>query len=108
VTPVRARRHLNVALSAGVAVFGCGALVHPAGLALGLAYLAPAAFVFVLLWLGRFPGERLLMRCSRSPIRRRAATAAAGRLVARSSMPRGGCLIASSLADRAPPRFRLV
>ena len=65
------RRQLNIALAIGGVVFACVSLAHVPGLTLGLGYLAPAVFVFVLLWLGHYPGERLLVALSRRSERRR-------------------------------------
>lgn len=96
-------RHLQIALASGAAVFACVTLLHVAGATLGLAYLAPAVFVFVLLWLGHYPGARLLIARSRSTPRRRKAPPCLGRRIVFAYMPRGGNLLATALADRAPP-----
>lgn len=97
------RRQLNIALACGVAVFACVSLAHVPGLALGLGYLAPAVFVFVLVWLGHYPGERLLVVLSRPSKRRHGTpTFTVPRLVL-ARMPRGGLLLSGALAGRAPP-----
>lgn len=67
-----------------------------------LAYLGPAALMFVSLWLGHYPGERLLVSCARRRERRRAAALVPLRL-ATPRLPRGGDLLATALAGRAPP-----
>jgi hypothetical protein len=71
--------------------------------AIALAFLAPALVAFALLGLGRFPGEQLLQR-GRAPRRRRARPSQWGSRVRwAASVPRGGELLAASLAGRAPP-----
>jgi hypothetical protein len=97
------RRYLNVALASGVAVFACVSLAHVPGLMLGVAYLGPAVFVFMLLWLGHYPGEKLLVALSRRIRRRRSTLALEIPHRALACLPRGGSLLASSLAGRAPP-----
>jgi len=98
------RRHLNIALAGGIAMFACASLPDLPGLALGLGYLGPAVFVFVLLWLGHYPGERLLVALSRRTERRHRIPAfTVPRRTAR-QMPRGGRLLSCALAGRAPPR----
>jgi hypothetical protein len=97
------RRHLNLALAGGIAALAAVWLARVPGVAVGLAYLGPAVFVFLLLWLGHYPGERLLVTLSR-PTRRRRRTPAF--MVARRALahlPRGGSLLACALAGRAPP-----
>jgi hypothetical protein len=76
---------------------------HDSGLTLGLAYLSPAVFVFVLLCLGHYLGERL--RLARTPPRfpRPEALALHAPRRALAQMPRGGGLLACALAGRAPP-----
>jgi hypothetical protein len=97
------RRHLNIALIVGVMVFACVSLAHVPGLALGLGYLAPAVFVFVLLWLGHYPGERLLVALSRRTERRHGTPTFMVSRRAIGRMPRGGSVLAWALAGRAPP-----
>jgi hypothetical protein len=100
------RRHLSIALALGLAIFACVSLAHVSGLTLGLAYLSPAVFVFVLLWLGHYPGEKLLAALSRPRRLRRKASAPRLALLAVAHMPRGGALLANALAGRAPPLIR--
>ena len=97
------RRHLNIALIVGVVVFVGVSFAHVPGLTLGLGYLAPALFVFVLLWLGHYPGERLLVALSRRTERRHGTPTFTVPRLALGHMPRGGSLLASALAGRAPP-----
>ncbi len=97
------RRHLNIALIVGVVVFVGVSFAHVPGLTLGLGYLAPALFVFVLLWLGHYPGERLLVALSRRTERRYGTPTFTVPRLALAHMPRGGSLLASALAGRAPP-----
>ena len=52
-----ARERLNIALLFGVAVLACVWLMHVPGMGAGMAYLASGVFVFLLLWLGRYPGQ---------------------------------------------------
>ncbi len=64
------RTQLNAALLCGVAVLACVWLMHVPGMGAGLAYLAPGVFVFVLLRLGRYPGQSTLLARMRT-VRRR-------------------------------------
>ena len=97
------RRHLNIALSLGGVVFACVSLAHVPGLTLGLGYLAPAVFVFVLLWLGHYPGERLLVALSPGSKRPPGTSMFTVPRRAQGRMPRGGSLLGCALAGRAPP-----
>src|SRR5688572_24491699 len=79
-----------------------------AGVLEGLAMVAPALLLLLPLLAGRYLGEealdRLRLARARPPARRRhghAAAPAARRHVA--LVPRGGLLLASSLATRPPP-----
>jgi hypothetical protein len=79
-----------------------------AGVMEGLAMLAPALLLLLPLLAGRYLGEdaldRLRVARARPParrLRRRAAAPARNRHVA--LVPRGGLLLASSLATRPPP-----
>ncbi len=97
------RTQLNVALLCGLAVLACVLLMHVPGMGAGLAYLAPGVFVFVLLRLGRYPGQNALLARMRK-VRRRHARPVRSRATRRASpMPRGGTLLAAALAGRAPP-----
>ncbi len=100
------RGRLGVALVLGVLVFVCVLLAHDSGLMLGLAYLSPAVFVFALLCSGHYPGERLLL--AREGLRRPRRRALAAEIPRRglAHVPRGGGLLASGLAGRAPPLSR--
>jgi hypothetical protein len=70
-----------------------------------LAYLAPLLALAVALLLGRYPGERALRRrlARRADRPRRARTLPLPRPYPRRPLPRGGALLASGLAGRAPP-----
>ncbi len=72
-----------------------------------LYYALPAAALLLALWLGHYPGERLLLAAAeRRRLRPRAAAAVppARHLVfVRRRLPRGGTLIGAALAGRAPP-----
>ncbi len=78
-------------------------LAHSSGLTLGLAYLSPAVFVFALLCSGHYPAERLLLARARQRRPRRRALAAKIPRQRLAHAPRGGELLASALAGRAPP-----
>ncbi len=91
---------LAVSLIAGV-----GLLVGSvAGLGSGCLFLAPALLLALPLLAGRYLGAESLSRIAsaRSP-RRRALMLARGPLTWRLVPPRGGLLIAASLAVRPPP-----
>jgi hypothetical protein len=68
-----------------------------------LLHLVPAVLLLLSVWLGRYPGEQriLAFRARTRPRRARAATRTARRLGL--MLPRGGRLLAASLAGRAPP-----
>lgn len=101
---MRTRAHLDLALLAGIAVLMCISVAHIPGAAVGLEYLGPSLLVFLLLRLGRYPGERaILAAIRRAPPLQRARTIGAPRRRAEGHMPRGGRLLATSLAGRAPP-----
>jgi hypothetical protein len=75
------------------------------GASAGLLFLAPAMFMALPLLAGRYLGAERLSRVSRSraPRGRRVRIAIPARRVFCSTPPRGGLLIASSLAVRPPP-----
>jgi hypothetical protein len=94
-----------VLLAAAVAAFAA-ALVVP-GLQTGVLFLAPAIVVLSLLHTGHYVGERQLHRLAvawqqRRPVRERARRDPLPRRP-RALMPRGGRLVATSLAVRPPP-----
>ena len=102
---VRRKRPLLLALVVFCAVVGGGIDVVSGGCA-GLAHLLPFVLIIVPLLAGRYIGEERLARLTgnvRAWPRRRAARALPSRRPAR-TVPRGGCLIASFLAVRPPPR----
>ena len=102
---VRRKRSLPLALVVLCAAVGGGIDVVSGG-CVGLAHLLPFVLIIVPLLAGRYIGEERLARLTgsmRSWPRRRATRAFASRRPAR-TVPRGGCLIASFLAVRPPPR----
>jgi hypothetical protein len=102
------RKPMNRALIGAVVVLALVLLAHLPDGAVSLAYLSPAMFVFLLLCLGRYPGERMLAALSRSPRRsRRSKARAAPPRVPLDMRPRVGRLLARSLAGRAPPLVAL-
>lgn len=92
------RLRVALALAAGCALLG----LHLAGLDTGLLFLAPAFAIALPLLAGRYPGERILVRVDRRPVRRRPDRRPAPRSPAR-LLPRGGLLVGHGLAGRAPP-----
>jgi hypothetical protein len=97
------RTLLTKALLAGLAVVVCVSIARLPGMAVGLAYLGPAVFAFLLLWFGRYPGETTILALTRHAQPLRAAAATTPRRRADAGMPRGGALLATALAGRAPP-----
>jgi hypothetical protein len=97
-------RRLAVAAAAAVLALAVSGAVPGVGDA--LAYLLPPLLLLLALLARRYPGERALLRliAAERPERTRND---AGRGVPgprpRGMVPRGGCLIASSLAVRPPP-----
>jgi hypothetical protein len=77
------------------------------GVEAGLAYLAPALLILLPLLGGRYPGEEALARVAgrrpRPARRPPAAAVPSRRRRAGALLPRGGTLVAASLAGRAPP-----
>ncbi len=90
---------LATSLAAAVLLFGA----RLPGAVEAAAFLAPALMLLLLLARGRYPGERALLAVARRAHARAPleATPAPMRLAA--SIPRGGGLLASALAGRAPP-----
>jgi len=97
------RRQLNAALVGGVAVLALMWVAHIPGGAVSVAYLGPAIIFFLLLWLGRYPGARLLVAFSRTGRKRSGTPAVIPPRRAGPDLPRGGRLLACALAGRAPP-----
>jgi hypothetical protein len=100
---VRRRVLLTAAAIALLGLAGSGALP---GLLDSLAYLLPPLLLLLALATHRYPGERaLLALIGRGGSRRRCprVAGAAPRPRLRAALPRGGRLIASSLAVRPPP-----
>jgi hypothetical protein len=78
-------------------------LAHMPALAADLACMAPAILAFGLLGLGRYPGEGAIIKLAggREPYRQSSTTRP--RWERRAHLPRGGRLLACSLAGRGPP-----
>jgi hypothetical protein len=105
-----AKRNLLVLGGAAVGLGGAAAGVLP-GFLDALGYLLPALLLLLALLGRRYPGERVLiglMQDRRARGRGPVATASAARRRPRTMMPRGGSLIAFSLAVRPPPASLLV
>ncbi|MBV9212680.1 MAG: hypothetical protein JOZ25_03430 [Actinobacteria bacterium] len=98
-----AARWRLAAFMAAVVPLACGLLVAQAGV--GLLYGVPVALLALLLLVGRFPGEDLLVRAAlrRRRIRRGLTLAKTRRRPPMALVPRGGLLLATALAGRAPP-----
>jgi hypothetical protein len=86
-------------------VVGLGVSGALPGLADALAYLLPPLVLLVALLRRRYPGERALLGLirARRAGRREPVTSPTARGPCRGMMPRGGRLIACSLAVRPPP-----
>lgn len=101
-----ARRTHRLLLALVLASIGlASALDALTGSCAGLAHALPFVLLVVPLLVGRYVGERQLARLVGAPpppSRRRAARREPRPLHAR-TLPRGGCLIAHSLAVRPPP-----
>jgi hypothetical protein len=100
-----ARRDLRLLLA--LCVVGGAWLIAQSviGLSTGLLFLAPATIMALPLLAGRYVGVEQLSRFSRSrrPRRRAVPIISAVRCALLPTPPRGGLLIASSLAVRPPP-----
>jgi hypothetical protein len=97
---VSGRRVACLALAALVVV----ALMSLGSVSVVVAYLAPTLLLLALLLAGCYPGECLISALARRPVRRRhrRSREAIARVPLR-LLPRGGGLVASALAGRAPP-----
>jgi hypothetical protein len=106
----RSRRH-RILLLTTVLAASAVALVVP-GLGVGVLFLSPAIVLLASLLSGRYVGEDRLRRLAaafRPRRRRRPRAAPASRLLRRRAlMPRGGSLVATSLAVRPPPHLLAV
>jgi hypothetical protein len=98
------RRALAFVLGAAVLLAVCSGFVLPA-FAEAMSYLLPALLLLAALAARRYPGERaLLAMVGRARRRHQHARAAApSQSRPRALLPRGGALIATSLAVRPPP-----
>lgn len=101
----RSRRARILLLATAVAAFPV-ALIVP-GLEVGVLFLSPAIILLASLMSGRYVGEERLQRLAaacRPDRRRRPRAVVQARLPRpRAALPRGGCLVATSLAVRPPP-----
>ncbi len=107
----RSRRARIVLLATAVAAFGV-VLIVP-GLEVGVLFLSPAIILLASLLAGRYVGEERLHRLAAAfrPHRRRSrsrAVAHAHLPRPRAALPRGGRLVATSLAVRPPPLLAAV
>jgi len=106
----RSHRARILLLATAVAAFPIVLLVP--GLETGVLFLSPAIVLLASLVSGRYVGEERLerLRATIRPRRRRPRGATVPIRVARrrALMPRGGALVATSLAVRPPPRLDAV
>ena len=98
------RARVLVVLLGGSVVFALAVVVGSASM---LLHLLPALALAAPLILRRYPGERRLLAliAGRSKPRRRASSRVTATARPRALVPRGGLLIACSLAVRPPPRL---
>jgi hypothetical protein len=103
----RSRRARILLLATALAAFA-SALIVP-GLAVGVLFLSPAIVLLTALLNGCYVGEKRLHRLAaafRPSGRRRPRAAPVPRVLRRRAlMPRGGSLVATSLAVRPPPQL---
>lgn len=109
---MRAHR-FSSAVPAGLVAIVLAALAVP-GLATGALFLAPALLLLAALLRGHYVGESAICRLAaarrarhRRPLRTATRYIAAARRSAVLAVPRGGRLVASSLAVRPPPAAAL-
>jgi hypothetical protein len=106
----RSRGARLLLLATALAAFPVAVIVP--GLEVGVLFLAPAIVLLASLLTGRYVGEDRLRRLAAGfrPHRRRGLRAAAAPRPARprALMPRGGCLVGTSLAVRPPPHLAAV
>ena|ERR1700730_14415238 len=96
------RRRLLLGVAA-ILLLGIAAPGAPPGLADALTYLLPALLLLLALAARRYPGERALLTLMVRGRRRARLDALLPRAHPRALLPRGGRLIATSLAVRPPP-----
>jgi len=98
------RRALAFVLGAAVLLAACCGFVLPS-FAEAMSYLLPALLLLAALAARRYPGERALLAMMGGARRRHRRARAAARSPSRprALLPRGGALIATSLAVRPPP-----
>jgi hypothetical protein len=103
---MRPSRHVRIALLA-VAVAGFPAALLVPGMETGVLFLSPAIVLLASLLTGHYVGEESLARLATALRQRRPKRARATRNPLprrpRAVMPRGGRLVATSLAVRPPP-----
>lgn len=99
------RRDLRILLALCVLAVGFAVAHNAAGLSIGFLFMAPALVIAMALVAGRYVGEDKLTRFVRALPRVRPAVPSGRtpRLPFACLLPRGGRLIASSLAVRPPP-----
>jgi hypothetical protein len=100
-------RLLRVAAAAALLGFAASGVLP--GLLDALAYLLPPLLLLLVLVARRYPGERALLALIAGAARGRRSTdvgSLVGKTRSRAMVPRGGRLIASSLAVRPPPAPR--
>jgi hypothetical protein len=100
-TPTRSR--VLVPALAGMSAIAVGLALQVPALRLGLLFLAPALLLFLLLAGGADPAPLLVRARRRGPSRRRRGTSFTRPRAPKTILPRGGELLASFLAGRAPP-----
>lgn len=100
----RQSQSLTLGLLALAIAAAAAAVLEP-----GLLCLVPAlALPFLLLALDRYPGERILLKASAVPRRPRPSRTRTRKPAVRAlPVPRGGLLMARSLANRPPPNTSL-
>jgi hypothetical protein len=103
---MRPSRHIPIAML-GVALAAFPAALLVPGMETGVLFLSPAIVLLASLLAGHYPGEENLERLATAfrmgrPKRARAARSPLPRRP-RAVMPRGGRLVATSLAVRPPP-----
>jgi hypothetical protein len=104
------RRRLLIAV-ATIALAGIAAHYAQGAMIQALAYLLPALLLLVVLATRSYPGERALLAFieRRRRLRHGSAEGLIGQQpILRALIPRGGRLIAASLAERPPPTLAAV
>jgi len=97
------RGRIATVVACGLAALLCVWLARVPGIGAGVAFLAPAVICFLLVLSGRYPGEHVILALAGRPARRRSLAVWSRSPGQGNFMPRGGALLAASLAGRAPP-----